>query len=343
VGPNSNIRAAADLPCPHPTSTASPYRSIPASPMQQSMPSTCLNPHPPIPPHHDRHHRSSALFDFASPPRSAVPASVSPALRWPPILVSRSGISACAIRSGVPLILFSLSVCPVSPSASHPLLCRSWTWVSSSLHWLLNCPSQAELQMFSAGSGSPKLFSPSSAPSHPALRMNWFLSLLGEPVDSARFSRNYRSFEESHLSRDILPHCTAISPQFTRAPLRYSYFIQTPAIERLRTEHDLPSPGWLFYECSGGSLCGGLADRFKGIVNTLLLALLTQRGFGVDFSSPLPIQEFLEPAVLEWLDSAPASADSDPLLDRPFPPPYPRSPAYSAPFPPRPLFASNLT
>ncbi|XP_060599326.1 uncharacterized protein LOC132752932 [Ruditapes philippinarum] len=57
---------------------------------------------------------------------------------------------------------------------------------------------------------------------------------------------------------------------------------------------------FLVYKCDSSSLCGGFADRQKGIISTFLLALLTNRKFIIDMTSPCNLEEFLEPNVYNW-------------------------------------------
>ena len=56
---------------------------------------------------------------------------------------------------------------------------------------------------------------------------------------------------------------------------------------------------YLIYQCAG--MCGGLGDRFRGMVNSFLLALITGRKFGIDHTSPCPLQNFLRPNKYDWI------------------------------------------
>ena len=48
--------------------------------------------------------------------------------------------------------------------------------------------------------------------------------------------------------------------------------------------------------------CGGLGDRVVGIISPFVLALVTQRQFRIDWTSPVPLKEAWEPAssALAW-------------------------------------------
>ena len=48
---------------------------------------------------------------------------------------------------------------------------------------------------------------------------------------------------------------------------------------------------YLIYHCE--HVCGGLWDRFRGIVNSFILALITNRTFVIHHTMPCPLQNFL--------------------------------------------------
>ena len=70
----------------------------------------------------------------------------------------------------------------------------------------------------------------------------------------------------------------------------------------LTTATQLNYKRYLVYHCSEG-LCGGIGDRFRGIVNSFILALLTGRTFGIHHMMPCPLQNFLKPHRYQWLIS----------------------------------------
>ena len=62
----------------------------------------------------------------------------------------------------------------------------------------------------------------------------------------------------------------------------------------------------LVYTCPVGAdgeavwQCGGLADRMKGVMTVLLLALLSSRTFFIDLRVPVSLQDFLAPNAIDW-------------------------------------------
>ncbi|WAR03399.1 hypothetical protein MAR_009957 [Mya arenaria] len=57
---------------------------------------------------------------------------------------------------------------------------------------------------------------------------------------------------------------------------------------------------FLVYSCTGGTVCGGLADRQRGIISAFLLALLSNRTFVVDMARPCELERFLDPNLYDW-------------------------------------------
>ena len=156
-------------------------------------------------------------------------------------------------------------------------------------------------------------------PNDPNSRYNWFIRILvldsSDPLLPAELSK----IELNSLS-DHLPYCTMISPQFTKSLLRYEYFIQQPFINAkcaLQQEGkkglqcyyagnklDAFTPSWMYFrrEDRGG---GGLGDRMKGLLTTLLLAFETQRGFGINFQQPASFYSVFDNSYLTWPDRFP--------------------------------------
>lgn len=56
---------------------------------------------------------------------------------------------------------------------------------------------------------------------------------------------------------------------------------------------------YLIYHCIRGG-CGGFGDRQKGIVSVFLLANITKRKFGLIFSKPCDIRQYLYPNEIQW-------------------------------------------
>ncbi|XP_045178046.2 uncharacterized protein LOC123538143 [Mercenaria mercenaria] len=71
------------------------------------------------------------------------------------------------------------------------------------------------------------------------------------------------------------------------------------SIKAISIEH-CRSQRFLVFKCDSSSLCGGLADRQKGIVSSFLLALLTNRTFVVDMTTPCELNNFLLSNIYNW-------------------------------------------
>lgn len=57
---------------------------------------------------------------------------------------------------------------------------------------------------------------------------------------------------------------------------------------------------FVIYECHAQDLCGGLADRFKAIVNAYAWSLFTNRTLIVSISKPCYFQRLFEPNKIIW-------------------------------------------
>ena len=70
---------------------------------------------------------------------------------------------------------------------------------------------------------------------------------------------------------------------------------------------------YLIYHCESG--CGGFGDRFYGIVNSFILALITGRKFGIHHTFPCPLQNFLKPHKYQWVVDKQALKGSSKVYD----------------------------
>ena len=97
--------------------------------------------------------------------------------------------------------------------------------------------------------------------------------------------------------------CAYTSPHLLRLILEWRDRVQIPA---------LSSPAeskWLYFYVSSKVKGGGLADRFKGVVATFLLAIATQRAFAIHWRWPNDIQRYLtSSAAIPWA-SAPRAPE----------------------------------
>lgn len=55
---------------------------------------------------------------------------------------------------------------------------------------------------------------------------------------------------------------------------------------------------YIMYEC--GKICGGWADRLKGIMTTYALSLLTNRTFLIKMNKPCQLEKYLQPNEINW-------------------------------------------
>jgi len=71
-------------------------------------------------------------------------------------------------------------------------------------------------------------------------------------------------------------------------------------VEALASSSTAEAPPVLLYSCQPFAQCGGHGDRLNGIATAFLLAVLTRRVFLLDSESPLPLQMFLAPRLIDW-------------------------------------------
>lgn len=57
---------------------------------------------------------------------------------------------------------------------------------------------------------------------------------------------------------------------------------------------------YVIYECDGRTLCGGLVDRFKGVMNAYAWALFTGRHLIVNISQPCYFSSLMVPNEVNW-------------------------------------------
>jgi hypothetical protein len=58
------------------------------------------------------------------------------------------------------------------------------------------------------------------------------------------------------------------------------------------------SRGHVVYSCRGG--CGGAGDRLSGVMQAFFMAVCTNRTFSIDWNKPDPLQEYLQPNLIQW-------------------------------------------
>ena len=86
-----------------------------------------------------------------------------------------------------------------------------------------------------------------------------------------------------------------LSTQLNFIDLFDSYIFKRIPISRSKEQQK-----YIFYECSGNSLCGGLVDRFKGIINAYAWALFTNRQLIVKVTKPCDFVNLMVPSQINW-------------------------------------------
>ena len=163
---------------------------------------------------------------------------------------------------------------------------------------------------------------------------------LGHPLlstDPAFDALAFASFlADFGFSADPLPACSVLNVHLTMNLLEFVRHVQAPhlwadcvglrtdeqrrcvnSLHVLQRQHspaprpphhpaanrsELLHPRWLEFEVDDGS-AHGLVDRFKGLTSALLMALLTQRAFAIDWlHNPAPLTSILLPSVLPWVE-----------------------------------------
>ena len=57
----------------------------------------------------------------------------------------------------------------------------------------------------------------------------------------------------------------------------------------------------VLYQCTANAACGGLGDRLNGVVSAFYLAVLTQRAFFIEITTPVPFELFFLPSgSIDW-------------------------------------------
>lgn len=69
-----------------------------------------------------------------------------------------------------------------------------------------------------------------------------------------------------------------------------------------QTSRNSDNRKYVVYECTNGRLCGGWADRLKGIMSAYAWSLITNRTLLVNIIRPCKLTEHLVPNQIEWYD-----------------------------------------
>lgn len=107
-----------------------------------------------------------------------------------------------------------------------------------------------------------------------------------------------------HIDKDLqsIRQCRVLGPSFTRY---VSHYIARHYLHDTQAEEDRV----LMYSCEShrkGRFCGGMGDRFRGMISLFWMALLSDRRFELYHPKPAPIQAFLPPNWINYLPSIPS-------------------------------------
>eukprot|EP00760_Papus_ankaliazontas_P011876 PhM_4_TR15092/c0_g1_i1/m.71805 len=94
--------------------------------------------------------------------------------------------------------------------------------------------------------------------------------------------------------------CATLGPRFE---LFIEEYIQTHNNNKRRQPSTTPR---LIYNCESnkkGHFCGGMGDRFRGMITTFFLALVSNRTFKLYHPVPVPLQDYLQPHMYDWTTS----------------------------------------
>ncbi|CAF0906299.1 unnamed protein product [Brachionus calyciflorus] len=81
--------------------------------------------------------------------------------------------------------------------------------------------------------------------------------------------------------------------------IKYNYILNQ-TIDYLVPEKNLKKNSFIQYECGQYDICGGWADRLKGIMSTYAISLLTNRQFIIKMTKNCDLKKILEPNEINW-------------------------------------------
>ena len=120
--------------------------------------------------------------------------------------------------------------------------------------------------------------------------------------------------KDNHISF-VCPNCKKLVLQFSISAILIYILLSIKYYEyqfkvngKVREEIKLPLDRtaintikkYIFYECGKNYQCGGLADRFKGIVNAYAWSLLTNRTFVMSITRPCDFTNLIIPNEIDW-------------------------------------------
>ncbi|ORC90093.1 putative membrane-associated protein [Trypanosoma theileri] len=131
----------------------------------------------------------------------------------------------------------------------------------------------------------------------------WDRELQQEQILQSRFAGLFigtAMFNESLRTQlEDIPQCRVLGKPFLDYLHKYLLFhYYTPFKE--------DNASRLIYSCEShkkGHLCGGMGDRFRGIITAFWLALLSRRRFELYHPTPVPFQKFMPPYLVNYIPS----------------------------------------
>ncbi|ORY06207.1 hypothetical protein K493DRAFT_372364 [Basidiobolus meristosporus CBS 931.73] len=131
--------------------------------------------------------------------------------------------------------------------------------------------------------------------------------------------QEFPQLEYSGLTGDILEDDNAGKLDEFADSLQKRY----NSIMELAETYSCPPTQTIAYVCGQDDLCGGVGDRIQGVISTFYLALLTNSLFHIEWSKPLPLQEFIVPnrTGIDWIGagSTKALGSKIPVFDYGYP------------------------
>ena len=121
----------------------------------------------------------------------------------------------------------------------------------------------------------------------------------------------------SSLQKEIssIRQCKPLGKKFTTAVAKWLLETQNVDVDGEGTEEKKKiKRRRLIYSCEShrrGKFCGGMGDRFRGMVSSAFLALLSNRRYEIFHPVPVPLQQFLRPRYIDWI---PRVRDSSSVL-----------------------------
>lgn len=125
---------------------------------------------------------------------------------------------------------------------------------------------------------------------------------------SSSWASSWTRSTDKSAGLELLPLASPVAPDFERVdqlPLWLRDYVELnqnlgKALEGEEQEGSAPARNvsTLQYRC--GSRCGGTGDRISGIVQSFYMALCTGRPLFIDWTSPDPLYNYLEPNFIHW-------------------------------------------